>query len=270
MRQINAIAVIVFLVVVLVLYTFVFTPRNTQIMQARFLGVIAPLLKNGSSLQTRVFKFREGMKRLDEVDAENQQLRVELSELKAKDQTLQGLAAENNQLRRALQFRERSAFKLVPARIIARDAATWWSTIKLDKGSNDGVETDQSVLTEDGLVGKTTVVAANACTVLLISDENCGVAANVEGTRERGIVRGSRISTQATPDLRLGLLSKLADLKKGQKVFSSGVGGVFPSGILIGEVNKFEVLPLEGAATIVPAVDLSTIEDVFVVTGGIK
>ena len=195
---------------------------------------------------------------------------MELNELKARDQTLQGLAAENNQLRRALQFRERSAFKLVPARIIVRDASAWWSTVKLDKGSNDGIQPDQPVLTEDGLVGKTTVVSGNACTVLLISDENCGVAANVEGTREHGIVRGSRTSTAVTPDLTLGLLSKLAGLKPGQKVYSSGAGGVFPSGILIGVVNSFEVLPLEGTATVFPAVDLSSIEDVFVVTGGAK
>jgi rod shape-determining protein MreC len=265
MRQINAIAVAIFLVVVLVL--FAFTPRNTEVMQARFLGVIAPLLKNGSALQKQIVGFREGMKKLNELDAENKALRVELDELRATDQTLQGLAAENNQLRRALQFRERSSFKLVPARIIARDATTWWSTIKLDKGSNDGIGPDQPVLTEDGLVGKTTVVAGNACTVLLISDENCGVAATVEGTRERGIVRGTRTSTATAPDLNLGLLSKLADLKPGQKVFSSGVGGVFPSGILIGEVKKFEVLPLEGTASIIPSVDLTTIEDVFIVRG---
>lgn len=266
MRQINAIAITIFLVVVLVL--FAFTPRNTQMMQARFLGVIAPLLKNGSSLQKQIIGFREGMKKLDELDAENKQLRIELDELKATDQTLQGLAAENNQLRRALQFRERSSFKLVPARIIARDAATWWSTIKVDKGSNDGVAPDQPVLTEDGLVGKTTVVAASASTVLLICDENCGVAATVEGTRERGMVRGSRTSTAAEPDLTLEFLSKQADLKPGQKVFSSGVGGVFPSGVLVGEVKKFEVQPLQGSATLVPSVDLSTIEDVFIVTGG--
>ena len=268
MRQINAIAVAIFLVVVMVL--FAFTPRRTGIMQARFLGMIAPLLKNGSSLQKQIIGFREGMKTLGQLDAENKQLRVELDELKATDQTLQGLAAENNQLRRALQYRERSAFKLVPARIIARDAATWWSTIKLDKGANDGIKPDEPVLTEDGLVGKTTVVAGNACTVLLISDENCGVAATVEGTRERGIVRGTRTSTVTAPDLTLGLLSKMANLKSGQKVYSTGVGGVFPSGILIGEVKQFEVLPLEGTASMIPSVDLSTIEDVFIVTGAAK
>jgi len=268
MRQINAIAVAIFLVVVLIL--FAFTPRNTQIMQARFLGVIAPLLKNGSSLQTQIIGFREGLKKLNELDAENKQLRVELDELKATDQTLQGLAAENNQLRRALQYRERSAFKLVPARIIARDAGSWWSTIKVDKGSNDGLQPDQPVLTEDGLVGKTTIVASNASTVLLISDENCGVAATVEGTRERGMVHGTRTSTATEPDLTLNFLSKLADLKPGQKVYSSGVGGVFPSGVLVGEVKDFVVEPLEGTASVIPAVDLSNIEDVFVVTGRSK
>jgi rod shape-determining protein MreC len=268
MRHTNTIAVAIFLVVVLVL--FAFTPRNTEIMQARFLGVIAPLLKNGSSLQKQIIGFREGMKKLNELDVENKQLLVELNEMKARDQTLQNLALENNQLRRALQYRERSAFKLVPARIIARDASTWWSTIKVDKGSNDGVKADQPVLTEDGLVGKTTVVAGNASTVLLISDENCGVAATVEGTRERGMVRGTRTSTATAPDLNLNFLSKLADLKPGQKVYSSGVGGVFPSGVLIGEVKEFMVEPLEGTATIIPSVDLSTLEDVFIVTGGAK
>ena len=82
------------------------------------------------------------------------------------------------------------------------------------------------------------------------------------------MVRGTRTSTATAPDLTLDFLSKLADLKPGQKVFSSGVGGVFPSGVLIGEVKKFEVEPLEGTATIIPSVDLSTIEDVFIVTGG--
>ena len=268
MRQVNAIAVAIFLVVVLVL--FAFTPKHTEMMQARFLGIIAPLLKNGSSLQKQIIGFREGMKKLNELDVENKQLLVELNEMKARDQTLQNLAVENNQLRRALQYRERSAFKLVPARIIARDASTWWSTIKVDKGSNDGVEPDQPVLTEDGLVGKTTVVAGNASTILLISDENCGVAATVEGTRERGMVRGTRTSTATAPDLNLNFLSKLADLKPGQKVYSSGVGGVFPSGVLIGDVKEFVVEPLEGTASVIPSVDLSTLEDVFIVTGGAK
>jgi rod shape-determining protein MreC len=264
-RRYNLIAVGIFLLAVAGL--FALSPRNTRIVQSKFLGFIAPFLKTGSSLQLKWIGLREGLKTLPQLEQENTQLRVELKQLKATNQLLNDLGVENNKLRRALEYRERSVFKLVPARIIARDAATWWSTVKIDKGSADGVQPDMPVLTEDGLVGKTTLVADSACTVLLISDENCKVAATVEGTREQGIVKGERTSTAAMPDLSLNFISKNADLKAQQKVYSSGVGGVYPSGVLIGVVKNFEVRPLDGYATVIPAVDLTTLEDVFIVTG---
>jgi rod shape-determining protein MreC len=123
------------------------------------------------------------------------------------------------------------------------------------------------VLTEDGLVGKTTTVSKNVSTVLLIADETCKVAATVEGTREQGISRGERTSTTAAPELSLTFLSKTADLKPGQKVYSSGVGGVYPSGVAIGTVKDFKVRELDGKATLIPAVDLTTLQDVFIVVG---
>src|SRR5439155_24548512 len=123
------------------------------------------------------------------------------------------------------------------------------------------------VLTEDGLVGKTTTVAKHAATILLVSDENCKVAATVEGTREQGIVRGERTSTNSLPEITLNFLSKTANLKPGQKVFSSVVGGVFPSGVFLGTVKEFQAGALDGHATLIPAVDLTTLEDVFVVVG---
>lgn len=268
MRRLNLIAIVVFLLLVGGL--FALGPRSTQMLQARFLGFVTPFLKTGSSLQKQIVGFREGMKSLTQLEVENQGLTVEIKELKATNQMLRDLQVENNKLRRALEYRERAAFKLVPARIIARDAGTWWSTVKVDKGFDDGIQADMPVLTEDGLVGKTTTIASNACTVLLISDENCRVASTVEGTREQGICRGERTSTTSMPDLSLNFLSKLADLKPGQKVYSSGVGGVFPSGVLVGVVKKFEVRPLDGVATVIPAVDLTTIEDVFIVTGAAR
>ena len=70
-----------------------------------------------------------------------------------------------------------------------------------------------------------------------------------------------------TPMLDLNFLSKQANLKPGQKVYTSGVGGVFPSGLLIGTVKNFRVRELDGQAQLTPAVDLSQLEDVFVVTG---
>ena len=123
------------------------------------------------------------------------------------------------------------------------------------------------VVTEVGLVGKTTTVSDTISVVLLISDENCRVAASVEGSREQGIVAGERVTGGLTPLLDLNFLSKQADLKPGQKVYTSGVGGVFPSGLLIGAVKSFRARELDGQAQLTPAVELSHLEDVFVVTG---
>ena len=170
--------------------------------QGAFLDFIAPFLKTGSSLQTKFLAIREGLKTLPQLEQQNAELLVQIKDLKATNQMLRDLAVENNKLRRALEYRERSLFKLVPSRIIARDATTWWNTVKIDKGFADGVASDMPVLTEDGLVGKTTTVAEHASTILLIADENCKVAANVEGSREQGIVEGERTSTTAIPEAR--------------------------------------------------------------------
>ena len=89
----------------------------------------------------------------------------------------------------------------------------------------------------------------------MISDENCKVAATIEGSREQGIVSGERVTGSVTPMLDLNFLSKQANLEPGQKVYTSGVGGVFPSGVLIGVVQSFRVRELDGQARLAPAVD---------------
>jgi rod shape-determining protein MreC len=110
-------------------------------------------------------------------------------------------------------------------------------------------------------------VGENISVVLLLSDENCRVAASVEGSREQGIVQGERVTGSVTPLLDLNFLSKQANIETGRKAYTSGMGGVFPSGLLIGTVQSFRVRELDGQARIAPAVDLSHLEDVFVVTG---
>ena len=188
-------------------------------------------------------------------------------ELSATNQTLRGLEAENNRLRSALGYRRRAVFQLMPSQITVRDASTWFNSVKIDRGRAQLIEPDMPVLTEEGLVGKTQVVSDHATSVLLISDENCKVAATVEGMREQGIVRGERTSHSGAPVISLNYLSKQANLKPGQKVYTSGIGGVFPSGVLVGTVKEFKVRELDGYATLIPAVDLTTIQDVFVVVG---
>lgn len=272
--RLNLVAVGAFAVALILLIVFTSGEKgsnNLRRLQSGFLGLITPFLRSGSDLDRRVTAFRQGMKTVAQLDAEVRTLRNDNNRLSAENQTLRGLEKENNQLRDALHYREREKFQLMPARIIGRDASTWYHTVTIDRGSKEhGIEPDMPVLTQEGLVGKTTVVSEKSCVVVLISDESCKVAANVEGTREQGIVRGERTSSNAMPAISLNFLSKQANLQPGTKVLTSGVGGVFPPGITVGVIKEFKVGALDATATIIPAVDLTTLEDVFVVVSDTK
>lgn len=265
-----------FFILLGLVFWFFANPRHVQRVQAGFLGMISPFLKEGSGLKKQYTGLRDGMQTLDQLNAEVKQLRVANKKLLATNLTLRDLEAENNRLRASLGYREHSVFQLMPARIIARDPSTWYQKIIIDRGKAEMLESDLTVLTPEGLVGKTTVVSEHSCEVLLLTDENCRVSALVEGATEasgarvQGIVKGERATGQGQPGVGLGFLSKLAKLHKGMNVYTSGVGGVFPSGILVGVIDEFRSRELDSYATITPAVELSNIEDVFVVVGETK
>src|SRR6202165_3961544 len=234
-------------------YVLSFGPDSTRKFQASIYQLIAPFLTSGSGIQKQITSVRTGLKSLEELERDNTSLRVENRQLKATNQALRDVEHEVNRLRHALNYRERSIFKLVPAEIVTRDSSTWWRTVTINRGKEDGVESDMPVVTDEGLVGKTTTVSNNISIVLLLSDENCRVAATVEGTKEQGIVSGERVSASVTPLLDLNFLTKQANLQPGMRVYTSGVGGVFPSGLLIGTVQSFRVRELDGQARITPA-----------------
>jgi rod shape-determining protein MreC len=265
MSRTNIIALLIFGAILG--YFLSFGPNTTQKFKGGVYQLLAPFLTSGSGLKKQITSVRTGLKSLDQLEHENTALQVENRELRATNQSLRDVEHEVNRLRHALNYRERSVFKLIAAEIVARDSSTWWRTVTINRGRRDGIETDMPVVTDEGLIGKTTTVSDVISVVLLVSDENCRVAASVEGSREQGIVTGERVTTGLTPLMDLNFLSKQADLKPGQKVYTSGVGGVFPSGLLIGVVKSYRVRELDGQAQLTPAVDLSHLEDVFVVTG---
>lgn len=269
MRRNHFIALAVFLAAVVLVFTWsVHTQRKVQ---AGALQIVAPLNGATSSISRQVRAAAEGLKSLPQLEEENKRLKVDNEQLRITNTMLGGLAQENDGLRKALGFRENAAtkFRLVPARIVARSSATWWSNVQIDRGEQDGLDTDMPVVTDEGLVGKTTTVSATTAYVLLVADENCKVAARVEGTREAGILSGERTSSGTQPDLGLNFLAKTAvpNLRPGQKVFSSGLGGVFPADLLLGTIKVIETRALDARARVAPAVDLAKLENVFIIVG---
>ena len=122
-----------------------------------------------------------------------------------------------NRLRHALNYRERSVFKLVPAEIVARDSSTWWRTVTINRGKEDGIEGDMPVVTDEGLVGKTTTVSNNISVVLLVSDENCKVAARSKERASRELFRANASSAGLTPLLEPEFSDETSESAAGTK-----------------------------------------------------
>ena len=193
-----------------------------------------------ADLADSVLPRRELLKQIDNLRRENQQL---------KEQQIQTIATarENEQLRNLLGWQKQALWKLKLANVVMRDPANWWRTVQIDLGSRDGIQTNQPVLTTDGLVGRISTVNFVSSQVVLIGDPNCRVSALVENaTRDMGVLTaGSPLDTSL---VRLSYLASSANLKPGQNVLTSGLGGVFPKGIPIGKI--VDAQPIEyGLAT---------------------
>ncbi len=202
---------------------------------------------------------------LGTVQKDNEELRIQLQNLKIIAQKYNQFIEENNNLRKLLDYKQSYPFKISAAKVVKRSSSTWWNTLIIDKGSLDGIGTDSPVITDIGLVGKTGKLAPHMAEIVLLTDESCRVSAKVEGTLEQGILSGERAGLEVRPNLRLKFLSRDAPVNIGSNVYSSGEGGVFPAGILLGQLKRFENRDITGEGIVEPAVDFSSIENVFVV-----
>ncbi|HSY18639.1 MAG TPA: rod shape-determining protein MreC [Candidatus Acidoferrales bacterium] len=171
---------------------------------------------------------RELLHQIDVLRRENQQLR---------SQAVQGaaIARENDQLHALLGWKQTKPWKLKLANVVMRDPANWWRTVQIDLGSRDGIQTNQPVLTNDGLVGRVSAVSYLNATVVLIGDRDCRVSALVDNTtHDVGVLSASGPLDNSF--VQLSYLASTANLKAGQDVSTSGLGGVFPKGIPIGKI----------------------------------
>jgi rod shape-determining protein MreC len=165
----------------------------------------------------------------------NEDLRRENQQLRLQGMQAEETALENARLRQLVGWQRQTRWKLKLARVVLREPANWWHTVQIDLGSRDGLQVNLPVLTTDGLIGRISSVSFARAQVTLLGDPNCKVSARVENeTHDTGIIGPS--GPIETDLVAMGYLSRNANLKPGQSVVTSGVGGIFPSGIPIGRV----------------------------------
>ncbi|MDR3457446.1 MAG: rod shape-determining protein MreC [Verrucomicrobiae bacterium] len=177
---------------------------------------------------------RELLHQLDVLRRENQQLRSQAVQSTA-------IARENDQLHALLNWKQTVQWKLKPANVVMRDPANWWRTVQIDLGSRDGIQTNQPVLTADGLVGRISSVSYLNSQVVLIGDHDCRVSVLIDNsTHDVGVLTAS--GPLDASFVQLSYLPSMANLKAGQNVFTSGLGGVFPKGIPVGKIVDMQTI----------------------------
>ena len=268
MSRLNIIFLLTF--VGLLIWITLFQPSAVGWIQRGAMVALRPFMKASNELDGAInalgseslspVQLRE---KLSVVEQDRDRLKLEVIQLDE-------LLGENNQLRQALQYREKSPLSLVATRVINRKPSHWYNTVVIDKGSSSGIAVDSPVIIpmgdEAGLVGKISeVLGPDSAVVLLLTDEMCQVSAKLQNSQEQGILNGQRGALRTLPNLKLRYLSKEAVAIPGQKVISSGTGELFPANLILGEVVSVSVGIIDAEATVKPSVNFDDLVDVFVI-----
>jgi rod shape-determining protein MreC len=226
-----AIGAVVFVAVLLLSLPTRVTDRIKLVVGSWFLplfGLASAAQQLPADLADSALPRHELLHQIDLLRRENQQLKMQAVQSAA-------VASENAQFRALLNWQRQAPWQLKLANVVMRDPANWWRTVQIDLGSRDGVRVDLPVITSSGLVGRVNSVSLTRSQIVLIGDPNCRVSAIVDNNaRDMGVIIAS--GPVDTSLVQLTYLASSANLKPGQNVLTSGLGGIFPKGIPIGLV----------------------------------
>lgn len=192
------------------------------------------------------------------LEEENRQFKQKIKKLNQRVIELEEAMQENERLRGLLSFKKQG-YTNIPAQVIAESLDNWRKVVIIDKGKRDGIREDMAVVTKQGLVGRVTDSSLRSSKVMLIIDFNSKVAALVQRTRDQGIIQGNIYSCE------MRYIDKDSDIAKGDIIISSGRGGIYPKGLIIGKVDELnsDINRLHLKAGILPAVNFRRLEEVL-------
>lgn len=197
---------------------------------------------------------------------ENERLQREIEALRASHTLQEELRQENERLRRLLQFAQSKKMRPLVGRVLAIQPSAYFHTLIVGCGQAEGVRPRMVAVTDRGLVGLVYTVTRHTAHVLLITDPNASVGARIQRAESRavGVCRG-----RGEEYLVLTFLSKDADVRPGDVVITSGLGGVYPAGIPIGTVEQVIEQKHAGMreARVKPFVNVMQIEEVLLTRG---
>jgi rod shape-determining protein MreC len=192
----------------------------------------------------------------------NKELADQVKTLERQVNSFKSRESQYTQLEKLARLKDEYNYDVLPARIVLKDNMDWSRTIVINRGSRDGLTPNMAVVSGAGLVGKIIRTGYAYSRVLLLIDSTFKVGARLRNSRFAGLLEGRGMN-----QLILNYLPREATFQKGEEVVTSGLGGIFPAGYLIGTVKKthYEEYGFYKYITVKPAVDFNTLELVAVV-----
>ena len=233
-------------------------------------GIIAaPFRSVAASLSDTVRQWTGYLTEFDALQAENEQLRLQIAQMEETVRRAEADRDENVRLRELTGLRQqRRDLQWESARVLVQDVSNWSSLLTINKGTSHGVEKGDCVVTEAGyLVGVVTEAGYNWSTVRTILDSETSIGALVFRTGGTAVAQGS-FDLMGEGRLALDYLGSEPDVVAGDLIVTSGLAGYYPSQLVIGYVQEVRASDngLAQYAVIAPQAELSALTQVFVVT----
>ncbi len=258
--------IITILILILIVIFSNMKEENKSFLEGTMSKIVMPIQNGLTYLKNKLAGNDSFFENLDSIKQENEELKKKNSELEESLRELEIIKSENEVLKEYMKMTEKYAeYSTVPANVINKDTSNYSYTIVINVGSNNGIQSNMAVISENGLVGYVLSVTDTTAKVQTIIDPASSVSANISTTRDTIVCRGI---LENTNKIRATYIPTEANLVIGDSIETSGMGGIYPKGIHIGTITEIKNTknPIDRYALVETAVDFSKLETVLVVT----
>ncbi len=234
-----------------------------------FVGiVITPIQNIVTTIAEKSGNFVAVFSDHDKLKEENERLNDEVNALSQALREAQQYRLENEELKSALGIKSQNPdFKFCSALVVASEQSGYSYMVTLNKGSVDGIKKRDMVISNGAVAGYVSELGTTWCKVTTILDSSCEIGAIITRTQDIGVLEGD-FSLASEGSCKMSYLENTVELNSGDSVITSGIGGIFPQGLFIGNVKEIkpESHGISQYAVIEPAVDVSQLKNVLVIT----
>ena len=229
---------------------------------------VMPFQKLYNGFHGSISRIWSGFSELRKVRTELRETRDKLQKYESITEEFTEIRMENERLRRLLNLKERIQYDSVPASIISKDPDNWFRTIIINKGADDGIQVNMPVISykggEKAVVGKIIDVRDHVSRIIPVISPDMKMGVKLQEERFPGLLSGLGASSNVCV---MEYITRAAKVDFGQAVITSGQGGVFPPGLIVGKVIKSEILESSAyqRAIVTPVIDFNLLDEVFII-----